>query len=167
MSSGVPQRPSGIDSAAYFSMPNRSGASLPGGVNAFFTPSVGIGPGATALTVMRSRAHSSARVRVSASTPGLGGGGVGHQRPAAIVQRHRDRDDAAAALRLHQRIRRLAAVEGTVEVGLDHGPPAIRRERRAGGVEVPGGVVDQDVEPAALVCPPVRPYARPTPAPAR
>ncbi len=58
-----------MDSVAYFSMPNRSGASLPGGVNAFLTPSVGIGPGATALTVILSLAHSRASVRVSASTP--------------------------------------------------------------------------------------------------
>ena len=43
----------------------------PGGVKAFRTPSVGIGPGATAFTRIPSTAHSSARVRVSASTPAL------------------------------------------------------------------------------------------------
>ena len=127
----------------------RSGAP-PGGVNAFFTPSVGIGPGATALTVIRSPAHSSASVRVSASTPGLGRRGVRHERPAAVVQGHRDRDDAAAALRLHHRVDRLAAVEGAVEIGLDHRAPGVGRQRRGRRVEVAGGVVHQEVDPAVL-----------------
>ena len=56
---------------AYSSIRKRSGARASGGVKAVCTPSVGIGPGATALTVMRSGAHSSASVRVSASTPAL------------------------------------------------------------------------------------------------
>ena len=154
MSSGVPQRPSGIDSAAYFSMPKRSGASLPGGVNAFLTPSVGIGPGRHGVDrdpVPGPLERQRAGQRVHA---GLGGGGVGHQRPAPIVQRHRDRDDSSAALRLHQRVGRLATVEGAVQVGFHHGPPGIGRKSGAGSVEVSGRVVDQYVEPAVLSLPP-------------
>src|SRR5438270_11287499 len=74
MSAGAPHLHNGIDFLAYASSARstaKTSGTPPalGGVNAFLTPSVGIGPGATAFTRMPCRAHSNARVRVRASMP--------------------------------------------------------------------------------------------------
>ena len=68
MSSTPPHRPSGMRRRIFSSM----AAVLPSPIaKALVAPSVGIGPGAIAFTVMLSGAHSRASVLVSASIPAL------------------------------------------------------------------------------------------------
>ena len=81
------------------------------------------------------------------------GGGIGRRLGIAFLAGHRgDVDDAAIALRQHQRHDLAAAIERAVQVDVDHLKPAVQgkflnRHRRAGDA----GAIDQDVDLAQRV----------------
>src|SRR5918995_1609687 len=116
---------------------NRSVPAAGGRANAFSTPSVGTGPGATAFTRTLAEAHSSASVRVRASMPPF----------AAVVQRHRNVHDASAPRCAQVWQRGLGAEERAGQVDLDDAPPRVRAHRFGRNVEVAGGVVHEQVQP--------------------
>ncbi len=151
MSSGVPQRPSGNLFGRILLHAEQIGCLCPWRSECLLDALGRDGPGATALTVISVTGPFEGEGAGKRIDSCLGCRGVGHQGPSAIVQGHRNGNDPAAPLRLHQGVRCLTAVEGPIQVGLDHGPPCIGRQGRAGCVEVAGGVVDQDVQ-AAMVC---------------
>ncbi len=84
-------------------------------------------PGATAFTRMPSGATSRPTDFVNSDDRALGGGVVGGARRADDAVDRGEVHDRARTGRLHVTQRRPGAVEGAVQVGLDHAGPTARR----------------------------------------
>jgi hypothetical protein len=111
------------------------------------TPSVSpMGPGEMVFTRILSGPHSTASVRDSDNIPALAAAQRGAG-PAGDAQHGDDADDGAAVRRLFEvRIGRVAAVKRAVEINVDHGFPATRRQLGGGADKIACGIVDQYVE---------------------
>ena len=108
--------------------------------------------GPIALTWMSNRAHSTASVRVMWSTPA-------REEPVWTMPPAERSAVPIVMLRiLPPRPRSIMwrptarqTVEGAVEIEVDHGPPAVRRQLLGLLRERAAGIVDEDVDPAGLV----------------
>src|SRR5881628_2305742 len=115
ISSGRPRRCSGTSRAAW--------AIIAGVFQTSSTPSVSVGPGATALTVIPYFAHSAPRLCVSAVAPALAACVGGHPARAAASSHGGDVDDLARALADHHAADRLREEKHAGEVRRDHRVP--------------------------------------------